>query len=486
MSSRWSDGFRNALTLRLGLWYAGLFVVSATVLLAITYLLLGRALASQDHDVLASMLSRYASEYQRSGLEGLRRLVEDDESEGRHERVLVRVTGPQAEVVYFAQPPGWATYDLSRLDDPIAQRSEWTAIDGADGSVAEVGRAMLPRGIVVEVGRSSHVRDELLSHFRARALEVGALLALIAALGGLLIAHVALAPVRAMEATSSAILETGRFTARVATQGTMDPLDRLGDRINAMLARIEVLLAGMRGALDNVAHDLRTPLARFRNVAESALLKGDDSAAREGLARAVEEADRVAATLRALIDISEAEASAMTLHRETMPLAPIVDEAVALHSDEAEDRHIALDSVVNRTLTVHVDRARVRQVLANLLENAVKYTPSGGRVIIDAAAAPQPEHIDVRVRDTGIGIAPEDLPLVWDRLYRADASRSTRGLGLGLSLVKAIVEAHGGHVAVSSTVGQGSTFSISLPSGWPGSVTTSPPADGARPTPVRS
>jgi signal transduction histidine kinase len=485
MSSRWSDGFRNALTLRLGLWYAGLFVVSATVLLAITYLLLGRALASQDHEVLASMLSRYASEYQRSGLEGLRSLVEDDESEGRHERVLVRVTGPQAEVVYFAQPPGWGTYDLSRLDDPITQRSEWTTLDGADGSVAEVGRATLPRGIVVQVGRSSHVRDELLSHFRARAVEVGALLAVIAALGGLLIAHVALAPVRAMEATSSAILQTGRFTARVATQGTTDPLDRLGDRINAMLARIEVLLAGMRGALDNVAHDLRTPLARFRNVAESALLKGDDAAAREGLARAVEEADRVAATLRALIDISEAEASAMTLHRETVPLALIVEEAVALHSDEAEDRRIALDSVVDPALTVHVDRARVRQVLANLIENAVKYTPTGGRIVIDAAA-PRPEHVEVRVRDTGIGIASEDLPLVWDRLYRADASRSTRGLGLGLSLVKAIVEAHGGHVAVSSTVGQGSTFSVSLPAGWPGSVTTSPPPADARPTPVRS
>jgi len=107
------------------------------------------------------------------------------------------------------------------------------------------------------------------------------------------------------------------------------------------------------------------------------------------------------------------------------------------------------------------DRTRLRQVVANLIENAVKYTDGGGRVEIDAAA--EDAGIRVRVRDTGIGISESDLPLVWDRLYRADASRSARGLGLGLSLVKAIVEAHGGRVDVSSVPGQGSTFTVLLP-----------------------
>ena len=469
MSSKWSDVFRNALTLRLALWYAALFVVSGTLLLVVTYLILGRTLAFQDHDVLESMLARYAVEYERDGLVGLRGLVEADESEGRHERVLVRVTSPQAEVVYYAQPPEWTVYDLSRLDEPLAQGPAWTAIEGSDGSVAEVGSARLPRGVVVQVGRSSRLRDELLQHFRARALEFGALLAIIAAAGGFVIAHVALAPVRAMEATTAAILQTGRFTARVQTQGTQDPLDRLGARINAMLSRIEVLLAGMRGALDNVAHDLRTPLTRFRNVAEAALLEGDGTAAREGLARAVEEAERVGATLTALMDISEAETGAMRLHHETVPLAAVLDEAISLHADDAEDRQVALAASVDPAVDVHVDRTRLRQVLANLIENAVKYTPAGGRIDIDAV-----EHagqVTVRVRDTGIGIAAEDLPLVWDRLYRADMTRSARGLGLGLSLVKAIVEAHGGQVAVSSAVGQGSVFSVTLPAPPPGNRT---------------
>jgi hypothetical protein len=166
MSSRWSEGLRTALTLRLGLWYAGLFALSAAVLLSFTYLLLGRALAAQDREVLESMLQRYGVAYQRSGLTGLRALVDADESEGRHERLLVRVTNDKAEIVYFAQPPGWSGFDLAALDDRSAPG--WIEIDDpSDDSSLEVGTRTLPHGITVQIGRSSRVRDEVLTHFRA-------------------------------------------------------------------------------------------------------------------------------------------------------------------------------------------------------------------------------------------------------------------------------------------------------------------------------
>ena len=151
----------------------------------------------------------------------------------------------------------------------------------------------------------------------------------------------------------------------------------------------------------------------------------------------------------------------MTLHREPLSLAVIVSQAISLHEDEADDRGVALAANVDPSLSLSADRTRLRQVLANLIENAVKYTNPGGRVTIDTAATD--DQVVVTVRDTGIGIAAADLPYVWDRLYRADTSRSARGLGLGLSLVKAIVEAHGGRVTASATPGQGSAFSISLP-----------------------
>jgi signal transduction histidine kinase len=190
-------------------------------------------------------------------------------------------------------------------------------------------------------------------------------------------------------------------------------------------------------------------------------MSGDAAAARDGLSHALEEADRVGATLTALMDISEAETGTMRLAVEPLRVAEVVDEAIALHADDAEDKGIAIASTVGPEVTVRADRTRLRQVLANLIENAVKYADAGGRV--DIAASRNASDVSIEVRDTGMGIAEADLPLVWDRLYRADASRSARGVGLGLSLVKAVVEAHGGHVAVTSSVGQGSTFVVSLP-----------------------
>ena len=461
MSSKWSEGFKTALMLRLGLWYAALFAIGAIGLLVFTYALLGRALAAQDREVLASTLARYAAEYHRSGLTGLKGLVEADEGEGRHERLLVRVMNKGTELVYFAHPPGWAAFDLSALDDRSRISSGLASlVSPVDGSILEVGTDVLPDGVTIQVGRSSHVRDELLSNFRDRAMEVGAALVVTAILGGLFIAYVALAPVRSLEATTQAILETRRFDARVVTRGTRDPLDQLGARINEMLSQIQALVTGMRGALDNVAHDLRTPLTRFRNVAELALTQGDPAKVRDGLADAVEEADRVSATLTALIDVSEAEAGTMRLSVECLRVKPVAEEAISLFADEADERGVVLECAIEPGLEVNADRTRLRQVLANLVENAVKYTRDGGRITL---AAREEEDAVITVSDTGIGIAPHDLPLVWDRLYRADVSRSARGLGLGLSLVKAIVEAHGGHVSARSVPGRGSTFSVALP-----------------------
>ena len=462
MSSKGSEYLRRTFALRLGLYYAGLFTISAITLLAFTYLLLARALAAQDHDVLESMLSRYTVEFEHAGLTGLRSLVEADAGEGRHERLLVRVINNQTEVIYFSTPPGWTTFDLSQLDEAPALSSGWSTIDNPpDGSVLEIGTLNLSDGVTVQVGRSSRIRDELLGNFRARAFEVLTLILVIGMAGGVFLTYAGLAPLRALEVTLRSILQTGQFDARVATRGSRDSLDELGVLVNSMLSRLQTLLAGMRGALDNVAHDLRTPLTRFRNVAEAALVAGDGEAVREGLALALEEADTMNATLTALMDISEAETGIMALTPQRFVLADVVQEAVALYADEAEDKGLTLQADVSPTLELAADRIRVRQVLANLIENAVKYTGTGGRV--DVSARETGGAVTTTVRDTGIGISAADLPFVWDRLYRADASRSVRGLGLGLSLVKAIVEAHGGRVEVVSSPGAGSTFSVILP-----------------------
>jgi signal transduction histidine kinase len=165
--------------------------------------------------------------------------------------------------------------------------------------------------------------------------------------------------------------------------------------------------------------------------------------------------------LDTLMDISEAETGTMRLDHADVPVAGIVSEVVELYENVAEDKHVEVSTEVEPGLTVPADARRLRQVLANLLDNAIKYTGRGGRVSMSARRDGAVVRFDIA--DTGIGIAPHDLPHIWDRLYRGDRSRTERGLGLGLSLVRAIVAAHGGTVDVSAEPGRGSTFTVRLP-----------------------
>jgi signal transduction histidine kinase len=165
--------------------------------------------------------------------------------------------------------------------------------------------------------------------------------------------------------------------------------------------------------------------------------------------------------LNTLMDISEAETGTMALRREPTDLNDLIRQTVEMYEDVADERDVRIETATTSELVASVDRNRLRQVLANLLDNAIKYTPSGGR--IEVRAGREADAVVVRVKDTGAGIPAEELPRIWERLYRGDKSRSTRGLGLGLSLVKAIVQAHGGEVSVESELGVGSTFVLRLP-----------------------
>jgi signal transduction histidine kinase len=428
-----------AFGLRLALWYATLFLSGSMVIVLMTYWLTAASLAQRDREILESKVGQYAAAYQLGGLRGLTETVQAEQRTAP-ERLFVRVVDRGAEAIVLSQPEGW---DLQRL--------ETASLRQADGTL-------------VEVAKSTDAREDLLARFRAVLGLVTLTVVLVALTGGVIVTRSAVRPIRRLTRAVARIISTGRTDERVPLSGggSDDAIDELTRLFNAMLDKIEGLVTAMRGALDNVSHDLRTPLTRLRSSAEMALVSTPDlDRYRDALADCVEESDRVLVMLNTLMDISEAESGAMHLQREPLHLGAVVARAVELYRDVADAKGIVLTADTPDDVVVEADAIRSEQIAANLIDNALKYTPAGGRVDVEVRA--EGDRARLTVRDTGLGIRPDELPRIWDRLFRGDTSRAERGLGLGLSLVKAIVEAHGGTVDVESEPGKGSTFTISLP-----------------------
>jgi signal transduction histidine kinase len=239
-------------------------------------------------------------------------------------------------------------------------------------------------------------------------------------------------------------------------------INKVADFCNEKVQRIDRLGYALRESLDNVAHDLRTPLTRMRGLAEISLLQEDDlEAQREALIQCVEETDKVLKLLNTLMDISEAEAGALRLKIEGVNIKDLLEDVVDLYSISAEEKGVCFEMDISKSIFVELDRIRIHQVLSNLLDNAIKYTPVGK--IVSLRSSIQGRYCRLEIQDQGVGIAADEVSKVWERLYRIDKSRSQRGLGLGLSLVRALVQSHGGRVELHSLKGEGSTFVVSLP-----------------------
>ena len=367
-------------------------------------------------------------------------------------------------------PGGWDKFNLDTPSMGLLYPSSYLALKSRemDYSLLLTGAIMADDTRLI-VGISTENQESLLRLYKRNypAALIGIILACIAV--GLFASSRLLQPIRRLNREIDHIIKTGVLNRRLDSQGTGDQLDGLIGRYNRLLDRVELLIGGMKNTLDAVAHDLRTPLTRLRVSVELALKETNSGSpetdSREVLNLVVEQADQMGTLLSDLLEIAEAENGMLQLNTGPCNLGDIVKEVVEMYEFIAEEKNqrieIHIPESLQSRMPMQADPPRLRRILGNLLDNAVKYSPRDSSIYV--CCLTEPDCIAVEVRDRGPGIAPEDVSRIFDRCFRGDHSRGSRGLGMGLSIAKALSEAHGGSISVRNEEDGETCFRVEFP-----------------------
>ena len=436
-----SAGFRFAV------FFAVMFLLGGVAFAGIVWWNTAGGLDRQTDAAIRADVAALLQRYREAGRAGVEeaisfRLQRDGDSQDLYR--LADAAGRQIAGNLSAMP--------DELDGPPPEGEplRWlrTALVREDAlTEARLYRADLPNGDRLIVGRDVEERLRL-RELLARGLGWAASAAgLIAFIGALLLRRALQARLRPAADTVTAIAQ-GDLSQRVPLSGREDEFDRLGRTLNAMLDRIGTLMTGIRGVSDAIAHDLRTPVARARGRLEEAL-DGDPETMRRAIETGLADLDGMTRIFQAVLRITEAEAGARRAAFAALDLSPLLADAAELYDAIAEARGAALRATLPETLPFTGDRDLLLQAVANLLDNAVKFSPAGGHIHLTAGISGGA--LRITVADDGPGLPVADRARAGERFFRADSARATPGYGLGLSLVRAVAGLHGGELVLADT-----------------------------------
>ncbi len=463
----------RSIRFRIALWYAALLAGAVALFGAATYLGLERYLqkaleeslikqARSIGDVLIVNINQSGEDY-----------VDNEITEHYSPEIngrFIRVTRANGKQIYVSGPPKDGTFDPALVAAPrLPVTREFThEVEMSDG------HELLLHGLLYRAGDGAQFLIEVAAPYnqiesvlRGLLLTFALGLPLIVALaigGGYLLMRGALRPVDEIR-QKAAQITSRNLSQRLPVVHTGDELERLATDLNHMIARLEESFHQINRFSADASHELRTPLTVLQGELEAIAHKGQTlpEEIRDTIGSALEETQRLSKIVESLLAISRLEAGEARVHPVCLDFAELARTTADQMRLLAEEKRISMTCDGTTPVEVDADPSRLKQVVVNLLDNAIKYTPEGGRVRVSVRQ--RDGHAVFEVMDSGLGISADDLPHVFERFYRADKARSRQmgGTGLGLSIVRSICLAHGGQVTVSSTEGRGSLFRVELP-----------------------
>jgi len=469
MSLKTLPNFRSSLVFRLTFLYACIFLVTSCFIFLLIYFLVDSDIKKRIDDELLNQMGTFRSIMAVKGDDAVRSVAILEAQAAGKRKIFFRICYAYQwdHWIYFSSEKAyWENIGINKgaIKEIIDEKDRvFETVDMPDKPFkVRILYGSIGSGIILQIGASMEDHSRFLESFKNIFLITMAFLVIMAGAIGWIVAKHALSGLEEITQTAKMISD-GEFEKRVPIKSKSSEIDLLGNAFNQMLDRIQLLLKGMKEFNDNIAHELRSPITGIRGVSEIALTTATQLDEYENMAAGtIEECDRLLDMINTMMVISKTEAGISEHPVEEIDMAEVVKKACALFQPLAEEKNISIKIKIEDECIIRGDIHMLQRMIANIIDNSIKYTNTFGAIDISLYMEEE-KTIIISVKDTGVGIAEKDLSNVFNRFYRCDPSRSKAGMGLGLSLAKAIANAHGGDISVQSIPHTGSTFRITLP-----------------------
>lgn len=466
MSLKKKNSIFRTVTFRLTALFVGLFILLSSIVFILFYTLLAPKAGQFVKELLFTKATNFSVLYQKRGIDGLKEAFDiEAEMKGKDE-VFHLLLSNQLDILASSDLTSWEKIDFKTdVFENLYEKGEafkTITVPGKGRKKVYVVLKKMPDGGTLLIGHK-FIDMEMLVTQSIKMLYKAIVIMLIC--GGLLGFFITKKMMDGVNRVTQAatLIGKGNLNCRVPIKNEGEEMDNLTIAFNNMLERIQVLVMELKEIVNNIAHDLRSPITRIRGMAETTLTGRQTlSEYQEMTGNIIEESDNLIGMINTTLEIAETESRNVKISNNRVDINTIVKDAYDLFQPVAENKCINFDiDVPNESLLTSGDISLLQRAIANLIDNAIKYTPDGGKVHLLTKAAGT--HIIIEIADTGVGISEKDLPHIFERFYRVDRSRSNPGNGLGLSLANAIIRAHEGEIDVKSFIGKGTTFQIFLP-----------------------